>query len=404
MPYSIKMDGEKHCVVGPSGKKMGCHPSHDEAMKQMQALHANEAMSQMLWVDPFAYVKGQPFRVFPIGDFKRDGREINLTAERLQRIAKNYNDGNPRWKIPIYPGHPTDANPDPAKVGNAMRLEFRENDGLYAHPEYTEDGEKSIESGGYQYVSPGIIWSGYTDEQGNEIPDVLDHIALTNRPFFSNRTALFSSSEALMRDDPFYELKEWFKETFKSEATPPKPVEVPPPKGQPVTLPTDTFDAKAQVDLLTATIKAQKDEYDAKLKVIETEKAEFAAQLSVERKTRELIELKREAQTFTHLPIKADEYAEKFYALSVVNADLAKWFRDKFVIFENLMAQGNLFGQFSRDNASEAQGENLETLTAKILAEEFKGDQAKYADAFVQAGIRRPDLVPAELRSRNPRR
>ena len=403
MPYSIVMDGDKHCVMGPDGKKMGCHPTHEEAMKQMQALHMNEAMSQALWIDPFAYSKGQPFRVFPIGNFRRGDREIVLTAERLKKIAQNYNDGSPRWKIPIYPGHPTDTNPDPAKYGNATRLEFRENDGLYAHPEYTEEGEKSVESGGYQYVSPGIIWSGYTDEQGNEIPDVIDHIALTNRPFFGGRTAIFSSSEALMKDDPFSELKEWFKETFKSpEATPPKSVEATPPKGQSMTQPTPvTFDAKAQVDQLTAQLKAQKDEFDAKLTAEKTRADEFATQLAAEKKSREINELKIEAQNFTHLTLKADEYAEKIHTLP---PEVAKWIKDKFAQFDAQLAQGALFGQFSRPDAQETSAENLETFTQKLIDEKYKGDASKYADAFVEAGKLRPDLVPAELRSRNPRR
>lgn len=418
MPYSITKDGEKHCVVKKSdGKKMGCHPSREAAMKQIAALHANETMSNLLWIDPFAYVEGQPFRIFPIGTFKRGDRTLDITEQCLREMEQNYAAKRPRWEIPIYFGHPTEANPDPPKGGNIKRLEFRPGEGLYAYPEYTDEAKKSVEDGKYQYCSPGVLWSKggsvYSDEHGNEFDNVIDHIALTNRGYFSPQTSLFSSDEALMKEtDTFTQFKEWFTELFKEHKEEMK--EMPMPEKaednkeksnmtDTVVL-TDTFDAKAKIDELTAQLGKQADEFKAAQEVSLAEKKradEFAVALTHERKIRRVSELYRVAESFTALPIQPDEFAEKFYALEQVNADLAKWFTEKFAQFNTDMAAGDLFSQISRRDARKAEVETVETFAAKIAAEETKQDKSKftYTEALLEAAKRRPQLADKHLAS-----
>ncbi len=152
------------------------------------------------WIDPFDYKQGEPFRVMPVGTFKRGQRTLTITKADLEAMAANAQGGNPRWAIPIYFGHPTDTNPDPPTVGNAKKL-FVKDDGLYAVPEWSADGEKAVKDGAYQFVSPGVLWSKngseYTDDQGNKHDNVVDHIALTNKPFFGKHTALFSEPGVL---------------------------------------------------------------------------------------------------------------------------------------------------------------------------------------------------------------
>ena len=108
------------------------------------------------FVEPFDYKPGQPFRVMPLGEFKRGNRTLTITKDDLAQMAANYDGGKPRWKIPLYFGHPTDANPDPPKGGNVKRLVVKD-DGLYAEPEYTPEGERAIADGAYQFVSPGVL-------------------------------------------------------------------------------------------------------------------------------------------------------------------------------------------------------------------------------------------------------
>jgi len=152
------------------------------------------------WIEPFAYQAGQPFRVMPLGTFKRGERTLTITKDDLAQMAANFESGRPRWKVPLYFGHPTVEQPDPPKIGNVQKLEVRD-DGLYAVPEYTGKGKASVEAGEYQFVSPGVLWnkngSAYVDEQGRQFDNVIEHVALTNRPFFGQHVALFSEPGVL---------------------------------------------------------------------------------------------------------------------------------------------------------------------------------------------------------------
>lgn len=160
------------------------------------------------WVEPFAYQAGKPFRVMPLGTFKRGDRTLTITKDDLQQMAANFEGGRPRWKVPLYFGHPTAEQPDPPKAGNVASVEVRD-DGLYAVPEYTDKGKTSVEAGEYQFTSPGVLWnkngSAYVDEQGRQFDNVIEHVALTNRPFFGSHVALFSEPgvvEKMMGDYP----------------------------------------------------------------------------------------------------------------------------------------------------------------------------------------------------------
>ena len=160
------------------------------------------------WVEPFAYQAGKPFRVMPLGTFKRGERTLTITKDNLQQMAANFENGRPRWKVPVYFGHPTAEQPDPPKAGNIASVEVRD-DGLYAVPEYTDKGKASVEGGEYQFVSPGVLWdkngSAYVDEQGRQFDNVIEHVALTNRPFFGQHVALFSEPGVIenMHDEAY---------------------------------------------------------------------------------------------------------------------------------------------------------------------------------------------------------
>ena len=416
MPYKIMAEGDKHCVVKKSdGKKLGCHPTREAAMKQMQAVMANESMSNLTWVDPFKYVAGAPFRIFPVGEFKRGDRTLDLTKERLAEMKSNYEANRPRWKAPIYGGHPTETQPDPPKLGNVSSLELRD-DGLYALPEYNDSGTRLISDESYQYVSPGVLWklagAAYTDEQGNEFDNVLDHLALTNRPYFGSKTALFSSDESLAREgnlitDILSEVKssitELFKD-FKSE------VKVKEKESETMTEPivkVEDFNAlKTQMETLSAERKAEAEKFAAELATakvradtLEAENKKQSEKLAETVKARRLDLLKTQADTFAHLPIERDEFAEKFYVLETSLPEDAKWFIEKFANFETLLAQASLFSQIARPNAKVGV-ETLESITEKVLTEKFDGDRSKYSEAFIAAGQLRPDLAQTRQNAR----
>lgn len=153
---------------------------------------------------------------------------------------------------------------------------------------------------------------------------------------------------------------------------------------------------KAKADALEASAKEQAEKFATLLADEKKRADEFATQLATEKKTRRMTELKTRADNLSALPVKVDEYAEKFYALENADAELAKWFDAKFEALNTLLAQSAIFSQISRERA-DANTETLETFTNKVLAEKFGNDKSKYGLALIEAGKLRPDLAQAHL-------
>lgn len=148
------------------------------------------------WIEPFAYTQGAPLPVMPVGTYKRGGRTLDISPADLAEMAANYAAGRPRWDIPLYAGHPVDGQPEPGRLGVAKRM-FLDGNMLYAEVEWTPEGEAIAQSGQFGYTSPGVIWSKngarYDDGSGRKFDNVVEHIALTNMPFFGQSNAIFSA-------------------------------------------------------------------------------------------------------------------------------------------------------------------------------------------------------------------
>lgn len=145
-------------------------------------------------IDRFSLTDDGWIRAFPVGEFKRDGRTIKLTPDRIQRIAKNFKAGRPRYCPNINVEHKDGA------VGWVEDMEARQ-DGLYVKP----DGKarEFLGSGQFRYVSPEIVWEGWEDaETGDRYDDVMVGLAATNHPFFGEDVALFSAREDFMMPSP----------------------------------------------------------------------------------------------------------------------------------------------------------------------------------------------------------
>lgn len=334
---------------------------------------------------------GQPFKIFPVGTFYRGDRVLSITDERLIQMEANFKNSLPRFRVPINENHS-----GIGKVGTILDVEHRAGDGLYATKyEFTDTGKKLLEDKRYDAVSGEVFWtlnegSKYQDPNTGEYFDnVLCGMALTDTPYFGHdEVALFSATKPTLKGNEME--KEEFDAKMKAQS--------------------DDFAAKLAEQ--EKTLKAQKDAFDAQLKTqqeqFDAEKKradEFAQKLAAEQKTRKLVDLTREAtDVFTHISIAPDEFATNMYTLETVAPELATWVRDQFTAIETQMAQSSLFTQFSKTHSKEQGVETLETLAAKILAEEFKGDKSKTTDAYVEASKRRPDFIPADLKDRNPRK
>lgn len=132
-------------------------------------------------IDPEAWVK-----ILPIGTFERFGRKVKVTAEKIAEMARNFGKV-PDTVVALNVEHEHGRG----KIADVVAVKARD-DGLFARfGNFVNDGEEKITSGAFQYFSPEIRWGPF-DFDGKQVSNVLAAVALTNMPFFGNKTALYN--------------------------------------------------------------------------------------------------------------------------------------------------------------------------------------------------------------------
>ena len=204
---------------------------------------------------------GDGYRLFPFGNVVKNGKVREITAEYAKLFKL------PHFKPAIKLGSHEDATP---AGGHIVALEVRE-DGLYAIPEWNEQGAVAIRDGAFRYQSPEVIW----DDGGLEDPQSGDYImgplilgdALLHTPHLGENAAMYSvevktNKEIDMQENMIPE-SVWDKFTAfldaKLKGLQPEKVEVAP----------DDYEAT----------KIERDEFKTKLETIELE-AQHAAKVS----------------------------------------------------------------------------------------------------------------------------
>lgn len=197
---------------------------------------------------------GEPFRLFPFGQLVKDGKARQITRE-LAAMFKL-----PHFRPPIKLGSHKD---ETRAGGHIVGLEVRE-DGLYAIPEFTDEGRAAMERGDYRYHSPEIIWEGWLEDPTTGDPiegPLIIGDALLHTPHLGEAAALYRvdiGDEAMTTHDDMVSvsLLERLREFFAA----PQYEQEPEPQIEPQILtaePVETFAAEyqaaqAQVDQLTA--------------------------------------------------------------------------------------------------------------------------------------------------------
>lgn len=145
-------------------------------------MHKN---TSLLIEDFVSLQAGEPFRLFPFGTIYKNGNARSITPDFAKTIRL------PHFKAPIKLGSHEDATP---AGGFITALEVR-TDGIYAVPEWNEQGLKAIHDGAYRYHSPEVLWSGGlenpTDGSVMNAPTILG-TALLHTPHLGEATALYS--------------------------------------------------------------------------------------------------------------------------------------------------------------------------------------------------------------------
>lgn len=138
---------------------------------------------------------GEPFRLLPFGTLVKNGKRREITPE----VAR-------RFRLPHFqPAIKLGSHDDTTKAGgHIVGLEVRA-DGLYAIPEFNDQGAAAIANGDYKYHSPEILWEGASLEDpatGAAIngPLIVGD-ALLHTPHLGAAAALYSMEKRNMNDE-----------------------------------------------------------------------------------------------------------------------------------------------------------------------------------------------------------
>jgi hypothetical protein len=143
------------------------------------------------FIDQFLSVKpGEPFRLLPFGTLVKNGRRREITPELARR-----------FKLPHFmPAIKLGSHEDTTRAGgHIVGLEVHEDglptDGLYAVPEFNEQGATAIANGDYRYHSPEILWEGSLENPTTGDPitgPLIVGDALLHTPHLGENAALYS--------------------------------------------------------------------------------------------------------------------------------------------------------------------------------------------------------------------
>lgn len=109
--------------------------------------------------------------------------KIKFTADRLKRFADNANADVVGKQLDIDYDHKMTTG---EAAGWIQKVEFRDNQGLYAEVKWTPSAVQKIKEGAYRYFSPEFIDSWKHPKTNKTFKDVLFGGGITNRPFLKD--------------------------------------------------------------------------------------------------------------------------------------------------------------------------------------------------------------------------
>lgn len=138
------------------------------------------------WVEEFALSTDGWIKAFPLGEYKRGGRTLSITSDKVKRMEANFRNRVTDYDIPVNVEH----LPQHGRVGVIKDMQARD-DGLWVLPD--DEARAFLQSRKFGYVSPEVVWTDYTNNQGVKADDVVVGLAATNTPYFGKSVALFSA-------------------------------------------------------------------------------------------------------------------------------------------------------------------------------------------------------------------
>jgi len=315
-------------------------------------------------IDNYVNVKpGDPYRLFPFGKLFKGGKEINITPEYARQF------GLPHFKPPIKRGSHDDAAP---AAGHIVGLEVRD-DGLYAIPEYNEQGGEALKQGDYRYHSPEVIWdNGWLEhpQTGAKIKGpLIVGDALLHTPHLGENAALYSidikekimSENTVTVPEGFWDEVKGFFASIKKEEEP-----------------RDDF----------AAIQAERDKYAAELEQMKAEHAKAEAFAAVKK------EFSTDEFGAAYQQMGEDE--ETVEMLSGMNGKQRDWIMTKLRSLSAQIKESALIDEQGREDGDPATP--VEQYTALVAKYEKEGLNKVQAHDKIVA--EHPDVIAAHVKGK----
>ena len=332
-----------------------------------------EQISFIEEVDNYINVKpGEPYRLFPFKTLKRGKTRHEITPD----TARNFR--LPHYKPAIKLGSHNETTP---AGGHIVALEVR-SDGLYAIPEFNDEGVAAVAKGAYRYHSPEVIWEGGGIEDaitGEFIPGPLIlGDALLHNPALGEAASLYSvettpmggEGEQIMENENIAVPKgiwdvftAWFSKKVEKadELAPVEPVTPEPAPAQAAPEETEQYQA----------VVRELDEYKAKFETMEAERKQTER---VEKYAAELRETKVEGG------------AEMLAAMSDEQAD---WVVQQFKALSSQVNESALLGEHGSDAEGDPDPKSALDKAAQAYMVEHK---CSYVDAVFALRSAKPEL------------
>lgn len=338
-----------------------------ELNAQAEQLGAERVYDRFVSTQP-----GQAYRLLPFGPIQRasGGPARVLTAESARAFRL------PHFKPPVKLGSHDETT---LAGGHIVGLEVRE-DGLYAVPEWTERGSEAVNSGGYRYHSPEIIWGDGAIEDASTGKWIKGPLivgdALLHTPALGEATALYTS-----------QIRQQTNEGEIMEET----VQV--PKGiwdqfqslfKPAPAVVETQAAATIPDEYSAAMK-ERDELKAKIEEIQAEKAR------IETVTRLGAEIKmRLGQEFDGAA--ADDAA---VVLAGMSEDQRDWVMTRLAAMSKRIDYAMITAEIGTSGANSGSGDPRQDFAAAIQAKMRADSTLNYQQAYTLVKAEAPDLFHA---------
>ncbi len=325
-------------------------------------------------VDEFVNTRlGEPFRLFPFGNLVKGGTKRTITPEMAAQFSL------PHFKPPIKLGSHND--PTPAG-GHIVELRVLD-DGLYAVPEWNEQGEKAVKDGAYRYHSPEVIWADgalENPDDGSMIDGpLIVGDALLHMPHLGEAASLYEvkplkKESNKMIVETVEVPKKWYDGLADVFKTQPKQTKDPDPE------PVDVFETEEY-----KVAKQERDELEAKINTME-------ADAEKEKLHAEIVADLQDKDKFGTMYIELDAAQEASEMLASLNEEQREWVTRNFKAFIAQIDESNLTGE--EGSSTEADDNPAQAFNSAIKAIQAE-QELGYAQALVIATETKPELFGA---------